>query len=322
MATLKGIHHRTWVQTQMHIQACCTVVAMLQAAGIDTLLLKGMPLAFNYYPSQGTRPMGDFDLLVPKAQLHAVLPLLTQAGWHPGDRPVEALTETYQQIRHAQGFTNPKGEQLDLHWHVLVSALDSEIDRTFWEDSVPLEMEQVRSRALNPTDLLLHVCVHGMTWAPVPPIRWVVDAVMILRKSEAEVDWQRLISLAERSHTTLPLLTALKYLQGYTRGAVPEEVLETLARLPVSRPAQMIFKATTQRTKLFGVLPVLWARYQMYQMRRRASSNGKGGIGFPAFIAAYYNQHNAYEMIEWFVTKAIKRATVTLSHAKQTKSKR
>lgn len=321
MGRLRGIHHRTWVETQIHIQACSAVLRRFQEAGIETLLLKGMPLALAYYPGQGTRPMGDFDLLVPKAQVYTAISLLTELGWKPIDRPVHALTETYLQIRHAQGFADDKGHNLDLHWRVLNNALDGDIDVEFWHRSAPLQTDLISSRALNPTDLLLHVCVHGMAWAPVPPVRWVADAVMILRKSEGEIDWQRLINLAERSQTTLPLSTALNYLRSYAV-SVPEEVLQTLEHLPVSSQAQMLFAASTQRTKLFGQLPVLWARYQMHQMRHRTWPRGLSGLGFPAFIAAYYNRHNAYEMIEWFVTRVIRRTTVSLSSLKHDKKTR
>ena len=34
---------------------------------------------------------------------------------------------------------------------------------------------------LDPTDQLFHTCAHGVKWEPVPSLRWIVDAAMILK---------------------------------------------------------------------------------------------------------------------------------------------
>jgi hypothetical protein len=125
MGRLKGMHRRAWVMNQLQFQACTQVLQSFHAAGIATLVLKGAALLCRYYPDQGVRPMGDFDVLVPKRQVVQAIEVLDQLGWQPVGHPREGLTPDYFAIRHAQGFANPTGRQLDLHWHVLVTSLSA-----------------------------------------------------------------------------------------------------------------------------------------------------------------------------------------------------
>jgi hypothetical protein len=76
--------------------------------------------------------------------------------------------------------------------------------------------------ALCVSDILLHVIAHGLRVNPLPPIRWVADAVLILRGGG--VDWDRFLALAAVLRCRLVMERALKYLADTHQVDVPLKV--------------------------------------------------------------------------------------------------
>lgn len=307
MERLRGIHHQAWVQNQIQFNACVAVLAALHQAGIETLVLKGAALTRDYYPTHGVRPMGDFDVLVPTHQTSQAVVLLGELGWLPTDRPLARLDQAYFEIRHAQNFATPEGRQLDLHWHVLPNAVADSVDHHFWTASVPLSIHQVKTRALNATDLFLHVCVHGATWAPVPPVRWVADAMMILKKAGDQIDWDRLVFMAALCRASLALEATLTYLQETLAAPIPPNLFERLAGNVVSKEERRLFHCQTHRSRLWGLLPVLWWRYQLHLTQHHPKSSVHGWLGFLPYIALYQNVGGLPQMLRWVAAKGAKR---------------
>jgi hypothetical protein len=77
------------------------------------------------------------------------------------------------------------------------------------------------------TDLLFHVCAHGLQWSWTPQIRWIPDALTVLRSS-AEIDWERLLNLAALAEMNVRLHHALGYLRERFEAPVPVTVLGRL----------------------------------------------------------------------------------------------
>ena len=117
------------------------------------------------------------------------------------------------------------GHSLDLHRYALAQAAS---DDAFWSAAVEIELWNVPTRALCPADQLLHVAVHGARWNPVPPVRWLADAVAIERSAGAGLDWDRLVGEASRRGVTTTVAAALECLVGTVGFALPDGVLERL----------------------------------------------------------------------------------------------
>jgi hypothetical protein len=172
--------------------------------------------------------MSDFDILVPEDLAPDVTASLQREGWaivsYLSDAPQNAYF--YRHI-HAVSLAHPKHGEFDLHWHVLHAATFRGADRAFWDDSVPLSLNTISTRALNPTDQLLHACVHGFSSNDVAPIRWIADALTILRTSQ--VDWSRLVKLAQHLRVSIPLAATLRFLPDTFPAPIPVAVIEQLA---------------------------------------------------------------------------------------------
>lgn len=261
MNKFKGVYRLTWYENQMLFHNMATLLRSFHNAGIQTMILKGAALTLLYYGDYGLRPLGDFDVLVHTEQGSAAIDLLSKLGWTPEQRPLEAFTEAYISITKAHHFKDAAGREFDLHWHLLLECCYANADDDFWDGAVSTKIHDVLTHVLNPTDQLLHVCVHGARWNPVPPFRWVADAMMILNTSGPEIDWNRLITQTQERFLVLPLKDTLTYLRNVLDASIPPAVLQGIQSIPASKHEQIEYKLTTHRGELWGWLPILWFRH-------------------------------------------------------------
>lgn len=253
VSRLKEEYIRTWSQNQFSFNRAAELIRGFERAGIPTILLKGAALATLFYEDAALRPMADVDLLVRRRDAVASVRLLNGLGWKSGYNPPESLVP----FEHAAEFTRAAHLNLDLHWRVLWEGAQGSADEDFWGASIPAELGDAGTRTLNPTDHLLHTCVHGAKWNDTAPVRWVADAMMILRSRRYEVDWERLVRLSRQRRLTLPMRDALTYLHGSLHAPVPAEVLSALRDAPTSRFERQSYRIRLGPGDALKTLPIL-----------------------------------------------------------------
>jgi Uncharacterised nucleotidyltransferase len=234
LGRMKGMHRYWWSHNQLRLRRLGDVLRVLGPTPV--MLLKGIPLALRYYDDVGLRPMSDFDLLVPTAEAERSLSRLRGAGW-----TIQATFDPYRvdgrldtAARPGVGLVDADGQECDLHWHLLHDCCWEGADDDFWERAEPLELAGgLTALAPAPTDLLLHVCVHGAAYNAMPTVRWVADAAAILGAAGDRVDWGRLVDLARRRLLVLPLKRALGYLEDEITIRLPAEARRHLDRVRV-----------------------------------------------------------------------------------------
>lgn len=268
MPKLKGIYLHMWAQNQLLLRAAVEPLTSFHKHGIETLTLKGAALATLYYPSPGLRPMEDFDLLVRAERAAEAINLLSEARWTSIYQTPQAMIP----YEHACEFTDGAGRRIDLHWHALGVGLRKIGDDDLWDAKMPFKIAGVDSFALNPADQLLHVCVHGVRWNAVPPLRWVADALMIMRAAPTEIDWGRLVEQARKRRLSLPMKESLIYLRKLLDAPVPPAVIESLRQDPASKLERVIYEAWLNPHKAVRTLPALAHWLQVFRFRRGAGS--------------------------------------------------
>ncbi|MGA2214004.1 MAG: nucleotidyltransferase family protein [Bryobacteraceae bacterium] len=263
--TLRQVSIGYWADNQKLFRRLDERLAWFHANGIPTMVLKGAALAVLHYRDKGARPMADFDILVPEDRARDVIDRLLGDGWCIEAYCSEAPQNTYF-YRHIHGtlLTHPDHGVFDLHWHVLHAATFRGADRAFWDDSIPLPLDTIATRALNPTDQLLHACVHGFTVTEVAPIRWIADALTILRTSP--VDWDRLVKLAEHLRVSIPLAATLGFIRDTFPTPIPGGVLVQLAAVRADASERRYF---ARLTKLDRTGPEIFA--ENWERHRRAN---------------------------------------------------
>ena len=284
---MRGVHRHTWVKNQTLLYEMGQLLTQFQDAGIEPLLLKGTALIVKYYDNFGLRPMDDFDVLVPRCQVNQAIEVLTKAGWEAGFR-----------APHAQSFR--KGEELecDLHWNILFENCRQAIDDPFRQMAEQAYVNGVAVKVLNPTDQLLHVCVHGARWSYLPPLRWLADAVVILNHSV--IDWERLVQQAIRVGVVLPLRDALAYLKWLLGLEIPETVLSQLNQYPVPLALHLDFRAWTIPADQRSASLTLWAYWREFVQWSYGANQSPVFWRFPLFLQHLW-EVDSIQKVPWMV---------------------
>lgn len=258
----KGYYRLTWYKNHLQLHHMAAVLDELDRAGIPTLLLKGSAMAVYYYRDLGLRPMEDFDLLVP---------------WHQRSRAVEMARRWGFQSKfdthapHGSDLVDSAGRQLDLHGYAFHSVRNPGIDDTLWESARDCKLHHAPTHVLQPSDHLLHLCARALC-APGGSICWIADALWLLNRWGAEIDWKRLLAEAARRRVTLQLREALNYLASSFAAPVPAWFLSALEQRALSFQEYAAYTSATQGELSVPRSVCVWVRYCAEEARFSRSS--------------------------------------------------
>ena len=281
MGKLKGIYRMAWSRNQWLTSRVLPALRALHEQGVSMMLLKGAALNTLYGEQFGARLIGDVDILVQQGDAQRAAEIVEDLGWIPTDDPPKVTADSIS-VTKGVGLVRPGGGALDLHWHLFPENQAAAHEDPAWRYAIAAPIAGVPTLAPSPTEMLLHVCVHGWAWSPHPPFRWVADSMTILRASSTKIDWERLTEDACRRRLVPQLEAALTYLQARFGADVPMRVLTNLRATPTSRLDRFEYRAKTRRlrTPAGGLtLHVL----QFHRLRDEAGL-GSGIIGFFEYL--------------------------------------
>ncbi len=300
----KGTYRRTWYSNKLAIPEAARIIAGLSSSGVPAIALKGIALTLEHYRDAGVRSMGDVDIAVPRPLARRAVEILVRLGWTAettpltgaritgspgvarwtvGPRPTRDFDDDYFDTRHAHGFASAGGLQVDLHWFLLQGNSEPGIDDSAWENARPLAVAGVGALSLAPADHLLLLLAHGARWNPIPPVRWVADAVTLIR-AEPELSWQQLVDGAKRRGLVLVVRNLLLYLEERFSVGVPDWVIRELAEFPVTAHEQRSYRVSVSAPGLAaGIEEVRYLR-RRYAARHRVASGGESRRSFPAYV--------------------------------------
>lgn len=281
---LPVIYRETILRNQRLICKTLPALHALKDAGIDLMLLKGAALVASHYEEIGLRPMYDIDTLVPTEKRDEAAAILSSLGWTPLFKAV-----------HAQGFRSPDGIEIDLHWHVLLEFSQENSDADFWANSKESMLGDVSVLVPNAADLLFHVCIHGLKSNEISPIRWIADALMILR-AESKIDWDRLLSHAKRHRLTLRLREALQYLKRVFSAPIPDDVLAELAAARIAVSERLDYATDTCTYSERGPLLTFWGLYSEYLHWARSHKTTNSITGLPSFLQHVWSAEHLWQV--------------------------
>lgn len=230
MKLCKGKYRHTWCSNRSAWDKMNPLLTAWAAAGVEQIvLLKGMAMTLHWYRDFGVRVMGDIDLLVRKKHLPFIARSLFASGWETKFSRFDIENPDHLQRWHALNFIHPDGSHLDLHWS-LIEENAHDLDAALFAPAIPLSPEKPWLSVLCPTDQLFQVCIHGVKPSPVPLIRWVADAMTLLKS--APIDEERLVFFAQRAHVCLPLSKALRFLSQTFGAPLSNATLSALEASP------------------------------------------------------------------------------------------
>jgi hypothetical protein len=240
LATLTGLQLRQRALSAIHTKVLLETCSLLQRHGFRPLVLKGLALAYKYYPQPALRAISDIDLLVPESDMLAAAQALAAAEYEVRRLPeivgqrvpeeitalapprdgIKVLVELHQRGQARPSWLgDPRQEEL---WGVDSSPQELRIG----EDIVlvPAFMDGLRY-------LQLHLRRHLMeSTAERPlPLKWIADIVSVVEHHASEIDWLRV------RRTDRALLHRLSVC--YSLTPLPATLAETIPIEPSDAPS-------------------------------------------------------------------------------------
>ena len=265
---LKGIYRHTWSKNQILLDDLRRTLELLSGAGAEPVVVGGAA-RLGYYPELGLRTLSELELLVRE---HDVEPALRAVGWRGEGVPQRVLAgrSTLDVAAGPRPFA--------LHWRLLPEFPGG-------SDRLETREREDGGRALATTDELLHTCLGEARTALRANVQWIADAAVIVRTGE--VDWSRLVELAEELRAQLRLRDTLRYVAGVVDAELPEAVLARLDRFQPNRRDVLAHKLSGSGGRVLGELPRTLATFV------RA---GGGALGLPRFLSTTWNVEHSWQL--------------------------
>jgi hypothetical protein len=226
----RGIAKYTWAHIQQAQRVMAPVLTALNDAGATPMLLKGWALPDGYGGQGWLRARFDLDLLVPEERFSSAARLFEDHGFsrafdvEHGDQRIGD--------RHAVGFSGPGGLDVDLHRRALPTINQQDAEGPLWDAAHSVALGDAKCLVPDRADLLLMTIEHAWRWNPADSgVRWVADAVVLLRDPEA-FDWDRLVAMSERYWLQALIDDSLSYLARAYGTPYPDGIRRRLNRAP------------------------------------------------------------------------------------------
>jgi len=159
------------------------VVGALDAAGVPSLVLKGLPLGQRAYGSPFAKSAIDLDLLVPEDGFSQAAAVLRASGWRrtaPAFRETPARMRWYNAVEPEHVYVGP-GATVELHRRLLPNPFlfDPSFD-CLHSRALTVELGPERFRIPGDGDHLLYLACHGMShyWRR---LKWLCDFAALMQ---------------------------------------------------------------------------------------------------------------------------------------------
>jgi hypothetical protein len=267
LAWIGGQAKHIWLAGALRRRKLMPVLDMLEGAGIDFVLIKGAALMARFAKAAGTRPMGDFDLLVERASARAAMALLNASGWNG---PVGgAFSDADLNRFNGYNFWNSTETSIDLHWRPTTVIATSRHAEGVRERSVAATLESRPVLVASATDHLFILLCHAFQDDLEQRIEWVADLDLLFRLVPPEEwDWRMFHRLAQEYELDCWMRKALATTQAITGRRLPPGASSPLRAKPIWR-----YVLQNREIALRGLPASSW-------FDRRARANGRKARGF------------------------------------------
>jgi len=206
------------------------VISLLNHAQIQVIVLKGASLLGTVYKNIGLRSMVDVDLLVEKRDFFKIKSILHQAGYKRlGNLDHEGLEKFGGEIRLCK-----KGRLfLDIHSNLsqyerFGNIFRIDMDEEIWSKSKRYKTPAGELRILNPSHLIMHLCMHQAIAHYFAGLFRFCDLRETILAYQKDIDWHDLILKAERYKIKKVIYYSLLFTQELFGQIVCDDVLEDL----------------------------------------------------------------------------------------------
>lgn len=201
------------VRALAQLRLVIDLVAALRSAGIDVLVLKGLPLAQVGYGGPAARDPGDIDLLIDPRRVNAAADLLLDRGltvqpWSNGPPPAlirPALDRAADLPALSEISFDAPDARIDLHWRLFENSALFPVSARWLTEPEHVQVGPALLPVLPAAELWPYVAVHGTEhgWRR---LKWLADVPALARRPYAADLDGRPDPRADRSMATALLI--------------------------------------------------------------------------------------------------------------------
>ena len=205
------------------------VLASLESAGVDTIVIKGAALAYSCYPHPWLRTRTDTDLLLSRHSLEPAATTLEAAGYTQS-----ANVSTGEFVSHQASWVRVDEHGLlhvmDVHWKVVNPQVLADVI-TFQDvrdSSVLVRAGAAALRVPHPVWSLLIACVHRLAHhQDQERLGWLFDIHLLARHLEPG-DWDTLLQISTERRVSAICAAGLTTAARHLGTAVPTHTIRAL----------------------------------------------------------------------------------------------
>ena len=240
---LMGLHRYHWLQNANRQRDVLEIVAALTDAGVDSVLLGGLPLvAVGCFDDLGERPLMKRQILISPQDATRAREILIGYGWRPPTAmpPVPGWKFT-------EWWRSGANDILRVRFQWLPKGYPPASAERVLRRSSETTLSGTRVRVPDATDQLLLSCVWNRRQTLDGSYRfvWAADAMRVLQRTEDRIDWDRLLRESQELKILYPIRGSLQYLRDTFHAPVPETFLNAAHGIAISNAeCELFWKAT------------------------------------------------------------------------------
>ena len=234
LSWIGGQAKHIWLSGALRRRKLLKALDMLEAAGVDFVLIKGAAVSARFPKAVGTRPMGDFDLLIRRASIRVAIEILKASGWGGADET--AFSEADFNRYHAIGLWDSSETSVDLHWRPAASIAAPQHAESVRERAVAASLEGRPVSVASATDHLFILLCHAFEDDIERRSDWIAEVDLLFRLVPPEEwDWRLFHRLAGEHQLDRWIRRALATVETITGRAPPPGAFRFLGSAPTWR---------------------------------------------------------------------------------------
>jgi hypothetical protein len=289
------------------------------AAGVETVLLKGMAFYLMLYPDPAVRPMNDLDFWLQPADLPAAWQVMADLGFHDkGLWPdVSAIPPHITQLDFYPGDLKTSPLSVELHWDL--SQREGVRGRLpvarWWAAALAIPWRGQTVQVLSPGAALVHTAVHQilehraeLRW------RWLLDIDQLVRGRPgyalSSADWQQVAADADEAGVLPAVQAALRLVARHLETPLPDPAQTLLAQ--TADPMQVARAAAVANPDRSAMGKLLLNAQHTTGWRRQAAMVHHLLLPHPHYMMQRYHIRHRLLLPFYYLARLLKGAIIAV----------
>jgi len=300
---MKGLFRKTWYKNQDLFSSVDPVLRKLDQDCQKALLFNGAGMILSCYEGLGHRVMTRIDVLISPKKTKDVVRLLNNLGWSSKKHFPPSDDMELTDFPFGIGFHHSRGQEIRLFGYTLPEAFDRDSEEELWAGAVSIRHKNSKVQVMSPSDQILYSCATAVNWNAQPKLSSLMDAIVLVKKYEKVIDWERVRLQAIKRRIILSVSSVLGFLKEGFDLDVP---VEEFARSRINK----ISKLESQELKLKMLrIPILhnmlkyWFVFKRLELRSATDPVKFQILSFFAYLKNIWGLDHVRQIPLYFLSK-------------------